>query len=319
MEKPHSPIVAVLVNFHSGEDTLACIHSIRTQESQAVFFVVVDNSQPGDARLDGIDVEFSNLVLLRNTANIGFGRANNQGIAWAQANLRFDYLILINNDTLIEKDAFSALTHVFSEHTSTGISTGKILYADHPDLVWYGGAKINRKKGWPEIADFNQKATEEGANCAREVEFISGCLMCFSAQSIEDLKGFDPDFFMYCEDLEWSLRVAKSAYGMRYTPEAVIYHKVHGSGLHKGETPKNLDVRNPNVAFLFFHLKTNQYRAIRRHFGLREFLRFLLYFWGRYAWFELKMLLHGKFAFLGTSMKTRWAILKIVFTEKRHR
>lgn len=316
-ELPYCPIVAVLVNFHSGDDTRACIQSIRSNESEKVYIVLVDNSQPADPSINSLEVEFDNLTLLHTSENIGFGRANNLGIDWTQQHLRFDYLVLINNDTLIEKDAFSELKKAFIERPDVGLSTGKILYADQPEIVWYGGATINRKKGWPEIADFNQRASQNGADKAREVEFASGCLMMFSAASLREIKGFDPGFFMYCEDLELCLRMAAGSYIQWYCPQSVIYHKVHGSSLHKDEAPKNLHVRNPNVRFLFYHLKTNQYRAIRRHFKIGEFLRFLPYFWLRFNWFELKMLFHGKFGFLATGLKTRGAILKIIFTEKR--
>lgn len=316
-QNAHIPIVTVLVNYRSGKDTIDCVRSIRTQESEPVHIVIVDNSQPADTELENLEREQANLTLLHTPENIGFGRANNMGIEWAQKHLRFDYLVLLNNDTLIEKDAFSELIKAFSEQENIGIATGKILYANQRETVWYGGATINRKKGWPEIADFNGKATAGGADRQREVEFVSGCCMLFSAESIRTLGGFDPDFFMYCEDLELCLRTASSPYKMWYRPQAVVYHKVHGSSTHKGETPKNLHVKNPNVSFLFFHLKTNQYRAIRRHFRPGAFLRFLLYFWARFCWFELKMLFRGRFSFLATGLKTRWAILRIIFTERQ--
>ena len=318
-EEKQIVFVVILVNYHSGEDTIACIRSIREQETEHTYIVVVDNSQPNDASLNELPKNFSDLIVLPTSSNIGFGRANNLGIEWAQRNLHFDYLVLINNDTLIGPKAFSALKTPFQSKENIGMTTGKILYSDQTEKVWYGGATINRWKGWPEISDFNQVATPDGANKEREVEFVSGCLMMFSAESIKKLGGFDADFFMYCEDLELCLRIAESGYKMWYNPQCVIYHKVHGSSTHKGDTPKNLHVSNPNVSFLFYHLKTNQYRAIRRHYRIGEFLGFLFYFWARFKWFEMKMMTQGKFSFLATGLKTRIAILKIIFTEKRRK
>ncbi len=316
-ELPHTSLVVVLVNYQSAEDTLACIRSIRAQDPEVdPYFVVIDNSEPNEEKLQELHAIETRVHLIFNEKNTGFGQANNQGIRWAQENLTFEYLLLLNNDTTIATSALTILMKAFRHSDDISIATGKIMYYDQPEIVWYGGADINYKKGWPDIIDLNQKASAEGANRARYVTFASGCMMLFSNDSLKLLKGFDPDFFMYCEDLELCLRATKAGLRIWYEPQSVIYHKVHGSNTHKEEAPKNLDVRNPNVHFLFYHLKKNQYLAMRKHLTGWTYIRFVMYFWARFNYFVFKMLFAGKFGILKTSMKTRWSIFKIIFTTR---
>ncbi|MDX2360031.1 MAG: glycosyltransferase family 2 protein [Crocinitomicaceae bacterium] len=298
-------MAVVLVNFNDEEDTRSCLKSILEHEESPPFAVIVDNSTPKNTSLDEFKSWYKNLHIIYSEKNIGFGMANNTGIEWIKSNLDFQYITLLNNDTITTNGALSKLTATLNSDPEIGIATGKIMYLDDPTLVWYGGGDINLVKGWPEISDMNSTPTKTGANQSRYVTFISGCLMVFSKESILALKGFDPLFFMYCEDLELCLRATKSKFKLFYNSESIIYHKVQGS-FHgsKDRKEKGLRPQNPNVHFLFFHMLSNQYITMRKQLSSGAFFRFRFYYWMKFIYLNLWMIFNGKFSILKTSVKT---------------
>lgn len=296
--------VIILVNYNGFADTQACLQSITQIQGELPFVIIVDNASTEDRDLEELHQFYPQIKLIYNQENIGFGRANNVGIKWAQKNIDFEYLLLLNNDTLIEPYTLYYLKEAFKVDQGIGITTGKTMYEGNRELVWYGGGEINYKRGWPKIADYNQKPTPEGADKARFVSFASGCVMMFTKQSITDLKGFDDDFFMYCEDLELCMRTKNLGYKLYYQPKSVIYHKVQGSSKTSATKPTGLHPKNPNSNFLFYHLKSNQWIILRKHLSGFNFFLFNIYFWPEMTFKFLKFMVFGRFCMLNTYFKT---------------
>ena len=315
--KTHCKLVTILVNYNSVEDTNACVASLHENEIHPPFIIIVDNSCPRQKELNELSQKYQDIQIIHTDENIGFAKANNQGISWAFEHLMFDYLLLLNNDTLIAPSALTKMIESFDKDPTIGMATSKILYTKNPQLVWYGGADINYIKGWPKIIDINREATETGANRSRFVTFASGCVMLFSRSSIQKLKGFNENYFMYSEDLDLSLRAAKAGIKIYYSSESVIYHKVHGS-LNKGDDNghSNIHIDNPSLPFLFYHMKVNQYATMREHLNLGQFFLFNFYFWARYNYFVFRCILNGRFSIIPLSLKTKWAILSVLFRGK---
>lgn len=297
-----APLVIIFVNYNGYHDTVACVKSIKLHDDKNSFVIIVDNASTENEDLEALKEIHYNTHLIYNTDNIGFGRANNIGIQWAQQNLNFEHLLLLNNDTLIAKGALTSLTEPFKINKEIGVTTAKIFYESNRDLIWYGGADINYKRGWPKIVDFNKKPSLEGADKARFVSFISGCCMMFSKESINKLKGFDDDFFMYCEDLELSMRANKLGYKLYYHPKSVIYHKVQGS--FKNKVEKGMKAGNPNLLFLFTNMKTNQFKAMKKHLNTLNFIVFNFFYWNEFIMTTLKLFLKGRTDMFKISLKT---------------
>lgn len=253
----------ILINYDSLDDTRACIESLNNSNNSNHFIIVVDNCS--EEKISVLDKE-ENLKLIENSENLGFAKANNIGINWANENLDFRYVLIINNDTIVNVDTIQKLQESFKIDSKIGITTGKIFYYDQPEIVWFGGGSINKSRGWPSIIDFNSNPSENGASKSKLVQFASGCLMMFNKESITNLKGFDERFFMYCEDLELCLRAEEKGISIYYNSEAVIYHKVQGGSNIKGMVHKN-----PNLKFLMLNMKVNQYKTMNDH--LKSFQR----------------------------------------------
>ena len=283
--------VIILVNYDGYNDTENCIESLK-QLNPRPFIVIIDNASKDAHKLKNLSANYSPLHIIYNPENIGFGRANNLGIRWAQKNLTFDYLCLLNNDTVVNPDFLDHLKKPFKNDPKIGITTGKIFYEANRDLVWYGGGEINYTRGWPRIADYNKVPSAEGANSSKYVSFVSGCLMLFTKDSIATLKGFDEQFFMYCEDLELCIRAKKAGLKLFYNSDSVIYHKVQGGNSSKFHV---YSLKNPKIEFYIKNIKKHQFITFTKHLTGVSKLIFITFFSIEYFYLSLKLFLKSKF------------------------
>ncbi|MBB78565.1 MAG: hypothetical protein CL844_06140 [Crocinitomicaceae bacterium] len=298
-------ITIILVNYNNTNDTIECVKSIQdSKDIELPFIIIVDNCS--NIKIISDDFLFyPNLKIIYNKKNIGFGRANNVGIEWVKKNLDFEYLLLLNNDTIIEPETIKALTLPFSKDKSIGITTSKTYYENNRNIIWYGGGEINYKRGWPKITDFNKSASKNGANTSRYVTFISGCTMMFSRESIIKLRGFDNNFFMYCEDLELCIRAKKNNLNLYYEASSIVYHKVQNSIKDNlGSKISGLKKNNPNLGFLFYNMKTNQYATMKKHFKGYDFFIFCLLYWIEFFFKIFYFVLNGRFDMIKVGLKT---------------
>lgn len=271
-------IAVVLINYNSFEDTLECIKSL-SSSTVLPFIVLVDNNSTNQAEILIRLPEYQpGIHVILNKENVGFGNANNIGIDWIIANTNAEYILLLNNDTIVQNDTLSVLHKDFEKDDSIGLTTCKITYFSNPDLVWYGGGEINLKRGKQKTIDFQKKASPEGANKSRYVSFASGCAMMFKRKVLKELGGFDSRLFMYVEDLELCLRLQKNNYKIWYSAETKILHKVHASTTKDSRNLPALHPKNPKLAFYVYHINKNLLLTMYRHLRGIKWLRFLAYY-----------------------------------------
>jgi len=306
-------LVTILLNYNGFELTRNCLISIVQNEATPPFVILLDNNSKDSKRLDELHKDYPHLKIIRNEENIGFGRANNVGIDWAIENIDFEYLLLLNNDTIITENSLTRLTSHFDK-PDVGIATCRIMYDHDRKLVWYGGGVINFNRGWPKIADFNSHPTENGSLLSKEVEFASGCLMMFSKNSIQKIKGFDNRFFMYIEDLELSIRCNKLGFKIWYDGSAEIYHKVQGSFTDGDSEYKDYHPKNKNIGFQFYEMKKNQWFTFRKHLSGWKFFKFSVTYWIAYHLLLTKLLVLSPYR--GQVFKTNLKVLKVIFFKR---
>lgn len=248
----------ILINYNSIEDTIDCLKSLLLVSGELPFVVLVDNASIDVDEIGQKVAFYPHLKLIKKNVNIGFGRANNVGIEWAFSNLNCNYIFILNNDTVVQKDAISLLENAsIASSPDVALLTPKILVNDNHNEVWYEGAEISFKKVTP-ISTVN--------NVNGYTRFASGCAMFFKYDSLKKLKGFDPFFFMYDEDVELSLRVCQEGMKIQYVSESIIYHKCQGSQTKEKNIPSNqLDPYHPNLIFYLKNTIPNRKYIIKRY------------------------------------------------------
>jgi GT2 family glycosyltransferase len=162
--------------------------------------------------------------LLALNENRRFAGGNNAGIQKAFAD-GADFVLLLNNDTIVDPDFLPALLARFQSEEQCGMVVPKIYYHDPPDLLWYAGGEISfwtgtmRHRGIRE-ADRGQYGT------ATETSYATGCCVLVSRELIARVGQLDESFFIYTEDADWSVRARRAGYRIMYEPHARIWHKL---------------------------------------------------------------------------------------------
>jgi GT2 family glycosyltransferase len=241
MEQKYQPAKSVwiiILNWNGLDDTLACLASLERLEAPSldVQIVVIDNGSTSDPAVE-IRRRFPRVKVVRLERNIGFAGGCNYGATMAlQAGV--DYLLLLNNDTVVRPDFLEPLVAYLDGHPGAAVAAPVICYSNRPDTVWFGGGRIRLALGYFQHQYLNR--SRQSIPAAPIVsDYVSGCCMLVDSQVISAIGLFDERFFAYYEDSDFCLRARRHGYTVACIPESMIWHKVSASmrrGLSEGTT-----------------------------------------------------------------------------------
>ena len=266
----------ITINYHGAADTAACVASL-LDSSVLLSIVVVDNT-PNDPELEAALAAFHSVKLLRSPENIGFGRGNNLGIDWALNNTECEFIFIFNNDATAQPDSIEVLEQAMDEHPNAGVVAPRIVMAENPELLWYGGGEIDWRRGSAVAPGILQDANALLAIQARFVSFASGCAMLVRRSVINKVGAFNELFFMYEEDLEMCLRISESGYGIWYEPKSLVKHFGQGSTRDNHEFMSLWSPRNPKLSFYVYHIIRNRLINAMLHSRGKSLVTFITYF-----------------------------------------
>lgn len=170
-----------------------------------------------------IDSNEDPLVLIQTGSNGGFAFGNNAAIKYALSEEDVDYVLLLNNDTVVEKDFLAKMLQTAISSPNIGITGCKIYYYDCPDKIWFNGAIFNEWTGTTIHCQSNIDATWSQST------FITGCSMLIRKDVFRKVGLLDESYFMYIEDLDFSYRTRHAGYDLVVAHTAEIWHKVGAS------------------------------------------------------------------------------------------
>jgi GT2 family glycosyltransferase len=221
-------ISVVVVTWNRRDLLKSCLQSLTRQKLEQPFEVIVVDNGSDDGSPEMALREFSEspafrLRLIRNQINRGFCAGNNQGFAASDSEL----VALLNNDAEAEPDWLSALVRAFEGPPEIGMAASKILVHEDPRRIDKAGHLIypdgqNRGRGSGEL-DAGQYDRIE------EVLWPDGCAAMYRRAMLDQIGGFDEDFFAYADDAELGLRARIAGWKCLYMPGARVRH-------HRGAT-----------------------------------------------------------------------------------
>lgn len=217
----------ILLNYKGTKDTLECVESLEKIKYDNFDIIIVDNDSPDDSYEVLKEKLDSKHILIKSEDNGGFAKGNNIGIEYAMKN-NSDFVLLLNNDTLVEEDFLNEMLECYKRHKDAGIIGCKILYESKRDLIWYGGGEINLKRFYGLHYGEREKDSEE-FNVEKEVTFSTGCVMLIPAEVIRKAGYLPKEYFLYYEDVDYCMKVQEAGYKIYYCPKSVVYHKVSAS------------------------------------------------------------------------------------------
>jgi len=214
------------------------------------------------------------LILIKNEKNYGFAEGNNIGMRYALKALNPDYVLLLNNDTVVDRQFLGELVKVAEGDPDIGFAGPKVYYYDfngRKDVISIAGGRLNMWTG--QFYRIGIKEVDEGQyDEIKEVDFVEGSALLVRRGLLERVGLLDPSYFAYREENDWCMRGFKARFGTVYVPKAKIWHK-------GGATAKKIS------GFAEYLMIRNKFWFMKAHATRRQYLSFLLYFFGFQFWF----------------------------------
>jgi GT2 family glycosyltransferase len=217
--------VIVVLNWNSYDMTRECIGSLLAMEktgSGSFEILIVDNGSR-DGSAERLHAALPQVEVIAAGRNLGFTGGCNLGIKRALEE-GADYILLINNDTIVKADFLAELVAESERYPRAGMVSPKIYYYDDPQRIWWAGGTFSLWQGVPRHLGW--KEVERGLyEVARPVDWATGCGVLLKSAALREAGLFDEKIFANGEDLDLSLRMRKSGWQIRYTPTAKMWHK----------------------------------------------------------------------------------------------
>lgn len=214
----------VISNYNGWQDTVQCLESLQKQTYRDFEIILLDDASTNDSVQQLQKHLTENTVFLPQEANVGFAAANNVGMRRALAD-GCDWVLLLNNDTVAAPDF---LENLLRETPAGAVSCPKMLFLNPPDEIWFAGGELDRATGKVRHLGGHEKDGPAFAE-KKQVSFITFCCVLLPRQVIEQVGFLDETLFMYCEDVDYCIRLADAGVPLWFLPDAKIWHKAGGS------------------------------------------------------------------------------------------
>ena len=239
----------VTITYNSVDILQPFLDCVWKQTHSNLTLYVVDNDS-SDATLPILENEQdSRLKVIKNSANLGVAKANNQGIEIALED-GCDQVLIINNDveferTLIEKLLKVQKAKVFS------LFTTKMMYYYNPNHIWYAGSWFIKNKGYLPLHRGMKELDEGQYDKTVEVEYAPTCCLLAKKEVFQNIGLMDEKYFVYFDDTDFSYRIWKDGkHKIIYYPNIKFYHKV-------GSLTKSFNKENEKIFRGDFFIKQN--------------------------------------------------------------
>jgi GT2 family glycosyltransferase len=301
MEAMKPKVSIIILNWNGWKDTVECLESLYRIDYPNYDVIVVDNGSTDDSiekikeycegkiaveskffkyepsnkpievvecgrddRLDTSKTQKDRLFLIKNDKNYGFAKGNNIGIQYALKAFNPDYILLLNNDTVVDRNFLTELVKLMESDGKIGIAGPKIYYYDfngRSDVISFTGEDIIPEKGSGKRYGCGEIDSGQWDR-QMEVDRLEGSCMLIRREVFERIGLLDEDYFLYWEETDFCIRAKKAGFKVVYCPKARIWHKVSASA------PSNLKL---------YFLTKNRFLFIAKNFP-EVYRRFIFYY-----------------------------------------
>ncbi len=239
----------VIISYNTRDLLRTCLHSVYASQGDVAFEVCVVDNASADDSAEMVSVEFPQVRLIANAENVGYPRANNQGLrtfGFGQPAAGMElprFALLLNPDTELPPDGLAQMLAFMDEHPDAGVAGPKLVLLDGsldlacrrsfptPEVSLYRLTKLSQL--FPNSRRFGRyNLTYLDPDQVAEVDAVVGAFMLVRAEAIAQAGLLDEQFFMYGEDLDWAYRIKEAGWRVYYNPAVTVLHVKRAASRH---------------------------------------------------------------------------------------
>ena len=216
--KPRISVISV--NYNGFAVTTAMIDSLRRHVTTPTEIIVVDNGSERDEAAM-LRERYPGIIAIRSAENLGFAGGNNLGIRAATG----DCLLLLNNDTEVADDTLHHLCDTLDADPAIGAVCPKIRFHEPPQAIQFAGyTPLTRITLRNALIGFGEPDSGR-FDTPHDTPYAHGAAMMVRREAIERAGMMPEEYFLYYEELDWSVRIREAGYRIAYDPRATVFHK----------------------------------------------------------------------------------------------
>lgn len=230
-------ISIIIINYNSNSFTVACIDSIYMHTKDLSFEIIVVDNHSDSKDLETLETHIRNssVTLIKSKVNLGFGGGNHLGYQFATG----EHYAFINNDVVLTENSLLKLLQYINSHEDIGLLGLHQVNADNErfkysyrQFIGFNYHFFRQEKPQKHYSKLNN----HDLSVPFEVDIVSGAFMFFKKEAYEKSGGFDPNIFLFYEEMDVCLRLKKAGYKTVFYPESSFIH-------YQGKSSTNIKTR----------------------------------------------------------------------------
>lgn len=240
-------LAVVVVNWNLKNDTLECINSLQNAGLNPEGIILIDNGS-SDGSVAAFENEYANqLQLIKNSQNLGYAHAVNQGIELALSR-KAEWIFLLNNDAWVSPDIFEYFDSTLRNAPQYSLLSPIIFYHSDPKRIWFFGNQLIR--GTLLTRDkYHNKEYNPDLPEIFPIDFVNGCGMLVNSQVFRKIGLFDSSLIMYGEEVDFCWRAHLAGFQMATSTRAHMWHKESLSAKRDQPRSRYLKIRNQIIFY----------------------------------------------------------------------
>ncbi|WP_449623050.1 glycosyltransferase family 2 protein [Robertmurraya sp. Marseille-Q9965] len=283
-ENQQNPSVyIVILNYNNFSDTISCVREVENVNYDNYKIVIVDNFSTDDSE-SVLKEEFPQHTFIQTGSNLGYAGGNNVGMKYAKEQ-NADYICILNNDVIVDKDFLKSLLQYFTLNPNVGVVGPRVCEFSTPEIIQSTGAMIDFNTGRVNIIN-NGEHENDVKDKVITCDYVGGACLLFPVQILDEVGYIPENYFLFYEETEWCLNIKKKGYEVVCFCGAKVVHKGSASisqvsGLSEYFMYRNVVIfmkRNATtrqlLSFYTYSLLYSAYRGIIKKDGLKFFTYF---------------------------------------------
>lgn len=226
----------IVLHYKNESDTYECLDTLQDDSSRVDHITIVVANEVSDQFVAKIKKRFPQIIVIPSETNSGFAKGINIGLQKA-ISLSSRYMILLNNDVTLGKDLVKGMVTFAKTDLSIGLISPKIYFSagneyhksrykrqERGKVIWYAGGLIDWSNMYASHRGVDQVDKGQYEE-AIDTDFATGCCMLIRRELIEKIGFLDQKYFLYFEDIDYSMRAKGNGFKVMYYPKTCLWHK----------------------------------------------------------------------------------------------